>query len=58
MDWTLLVTNLGSIGIVSGAVVVLFKQLIPHLWSLNLERYKADLTAASDRDLEGYKAQK
>ena len=57
MDWTTLFTNLGTFAIGSTALVILIKLLAPHLFSLNLERYKDELKAASDRSLEGYKAE-
>jgi len=57
MDWTSIVTDLGTFAIGSFAVLLALRLLAPHLLSLNLERYRAELKASSDRDLEGYKAE-
>lgn len=57
MDWDTFVTTLMATGFASGAFVLLAKTLSKHLLSMDLERFKADLRATNEKELEQLKAE-
>jgi hypothetical protein len=56
MDWDTFVTTLMATGFASGAFVFLAKILSKHLLSMDLERFKAELRANNEKELERLKA--
>lgn len=56
MDWNTFVTTLTATGFASAAFVFLAKILSKHLLSMDLERFKADLKANNEKELERLRA--
>jgi hypothetical protein len=56
MDWDTFVTTLMATGFATGAFVFLAKIFSKHLLSMDLERFKAELRANNEKELERLKA--
>lgn len=56
MDWNTFVTTLMATGFASAAFVFLAKILSKHLLSMDLERFKAELKATNEKELERLRA--
>lgn len=56
MDWNTVFTTLTVTGFASAAFVYLAKILSKHLLSMDLERFKADLKATNEKELERLRA--
>jgi len=56
MDWNIFVTTLTATGLASAAFVFLAKILSKHLLSMDLERFKAELKATNETELERLRA--
>lgn len=56
MDWNTVFTTLTATGFASAAFVFLAKILSKHFLSMDLERFKADLRATNEKELERLRA--
>jgi hypothetical protein len=56
VDWQILLTTLSATGVASAAFVFLAKALSKHFLSLDLERFKGELKATHEKELERLRA--
>lgn len=56
MDWNMFFTTFAASGVASAAFVFLAKILSKHLLSMDLERFKAELKATNEKELERLRA--
>jgi hypothetical protein len=56
VDWQIIITTLSATGFATAAFVYLAKALSKHLLSLDLERFKGELKATHEKELERLRA--